>query len=141
VSGWTNVFLGVIAAATLAIAIVHVMVLIAAGMVARRISHLMDQVESEMKPVFGHIQTIARDAARAAAVAGAQVERADRLFADVAEKIEQTLNTVQTSLVAPIREGRALLSAFRAGFSAIRELRDRVRSRQGRADEEDALFI
>jgi len=135
------VFLGMIALATVAIAIVHIAVLIAAGMVARRIAHLMDQVESELKPVFGHMQTIARDAARAAAVAGAQVERADRLFADAAEKIEQTLNLVQTSLVAPIREGRALLSAFRAGLGAIRELRDRVRSGQARADEEDALFI
>jgi predicted PurR-regulated permease PerM len=141
VSGWTEVFLGVIAVATLAIALVHIAVLVAAGMVARRIGRLIDEVEREMKPVFGQLQAIARDAARAAAVAGAQVERADRLLSDLGQRIEQTLNTVQTSFLTPIREGRALFGAFRAGLAAIRELRDRARSGQSRADEEDALFI
>lgn len=140
-SGWTEVFLGVIALATLAIAIVHIAVLIAARMVARRIGRLIDEVEREMKPVFGQLQAIARDAARAAAVAGAQVERADRLLSDLGQRIEQTLTTVQTSFIAPIREGRALFDAFRAGLGAIRELRDRARSGPSRADEEDALFI
>jgi hypothetical protein len=137
-NGWTEVFLGVIAAATLAIAIVHIVVLIAAGMVARRLGQLIDRVEGELKPVIGHLQAIARDASRAASVAGAQVERADRLFADVAQRIEQTVATVQASVVQPIREGRALVNAFRAGLNVIRDMRSRSRRA---ADEEDALFI
>jgi uncharacterized protein YoxC len=136
--GWTDLFLGVIAAATLAIAIVHIVVLIGAGMVARRVGQLIDQVEGELKPVFGHLQAIARDASRAASVAGAQVERTDRLFADVAQRIEQTVAIVQASVVQPIREGRALVNAFRAGLGVIRDMRSR--SRRG-AEDEDALFI
>jgi len=48
---------------------------------------------------------------------------------------------VQTTIEAPAREGRALLSAFRAAFQAIREIRQNGRSRQGRGEDEDALFI
>jgi len=141
VNTWTEVFLGVIALASLAIAATHIVVLVAAGMIARRLTRLIDHVERELKPVFSQVQAIAQDAARAASLAGAQVERADRLFADIAQRIEQTLNTVQASFIAPIHEGRALISAFRAGLRAILDLSGRVRSGRGRAEDEDALFI
>lgn len=137
----TEIFLGVIAVATLLIAIVQVGVIVAAALLARRVSRLVEQVERDIKPLFGHLNAIGQEASRAAALATAQVERADRLFADLSVRIEQTLNGVQTSLGAPVREGRALLSAFRAGLQAIRELRQNARSRQARSDDEDALFI
>ena len=66
---------------------------------------------------------------------------ADKLFGDVAVRVEQTLNTVQSSIGGPAREARALLSAFRAAFRAVRELRRNGRGRRGRSDEEDVLFI
>ena len=138
---WSLVFLGVIAVATLAIAIVQIGVLVAAGRLARRVDALADQFEREMKPLFGHLNAIGRDAARAAALATAQVERAEQLFADVALRIEQAVNNLQSSLGAPVREGRALVSAFKAAFQALREIRRRARAGQPRADEEDALFI
>jgi hypothetical protein len=141
VTTWTEILLGVIALATLTIAIVQVGIIVAAGMLALRLGLLTDQVEQEIKPLFGHLNAIGRDAARATALASAQVERADRLFADVSLRVEQTLSTVQTSLGAPAREGRAILSAFRAGLQVIRELRQNARARQGRGEEEDALFI
>ena len=137
----TEVFLGVIAVATLAIAIVQVGVVVAAAMLARRVSRLVEEVEQEIKPLFGHLNAIGRDASRAAALATAQVERADKLFGDLAARIEQTVEGVQTSLGAPIREGRALLSAFRAGLQAIRELRHNGRGPKTRSEDEDALFI
>ena len=55
-------------------------------------------------------------------------------------RVDETLNLVQASVIAPAREGRALLSAFRAAFRAVRDLRH-ARSRQARGEEEDALFI
>jgi hypothetical protein len=137
----TEIFLGVIAVATLVIAIVQVGVIVAAALLARRVSRLVEQVEQDIKPLFGHLNAIGRDASRAAALATAQVERADKLFAELAVRVEETLNGVQTSLGAPVREGRALLSAFRAGMQAIRELRQRARARQSRSEDEDALFI
>lgn len=138
---WSEVFLGIIAVATLAIAIVQVAVVVVAGRLARRVEQLSDQFERDLKPIFGHLNAIGRDASRAAALATAQVERADRLFSDFAVRVDQALNSVQSTLGAPAREGRALLAAFRAGLQAIRDLRRDARARQGRGEDEDALFI
>ena len=74
-------------------------------------------------------------------VAGDQVERVDRLFADVALRVEKTLSTVQDTVIGPVREGRALISAFKAAIQAVRELRQSGRGRQGRSEDDDALFI
>ena len=137
---WRDVFLGIIAVATLAIAIAQVGVIIAAGLMARRVGRMVEQIERDVKPLFGHLNAIGQDASRAVALATAQVERADQLFADVAVRIEQTMQVVQASIGGPAREGRALLGAFRAALQAIRELRN-GRARQGRGDDDDALFI
>src|SRR5262249_8316697 len=140
-NGRTELFLGIIAVATLAIAIAQIGVIVIAGLAARRVARLTETVERELRPLFTHLEAIGRDASRAAALATAQVERADHLFGDVALRIEQALDSVQSTIETPAREGRALLSAFRAAFQAIREFRHNGRSRQGRGDEEDALFI
>jgi hypothetical protein len=134
-----EIFLGVIAFATAAMAIVQIGVIVAAGRLARRVERLANQVEHELKPLFAHANAIGRDAARAMTLATAQVERADQLFADLVVKIDETVSTVQASLIAPAREGRALLAALGAAVGAIRAARNRVR--QTRADDEDALFI
>ena len=140
-SVWSDVFLGVIAVAVMAIAIAQVGVLVAAGRLARRVERLADQVEQEMLPLFAHLNAIGRDASRATALATAQVERADRLFTDMAGRVEQGMASLQSSIEAPAREGRALLIAFRAAFEVLREVRGNRRARQGRGDDEVALFI
>ena len=140
-SGWSEVFLGVIAIATLALAVVQVGVFVFLGLTVRRVTKLIGVAEREVKPILGHVNAIARDASRAASLATAQVERADKLFSDVALRIDAALNEVQASLGKPAREGRALLSAFRAAFRAIRDLRQNGRRRQARSEDEDALFI
>src|SRR5258705_380964 len=82
-----------------------------------------------------------RPTRRAAALATAQVERADKLFADVAQRLELAMNNVQGTLGAPAREARAILSALKAAVQAIRDIRHDRGSRQRRSDDEDALFI
>ncbi len=140
-SVWTDVFLGIIALATLATAITQITVLVAAGRMAKRVAEAVEQLEQDVKPLIGHLNAIGRDAARAASLATAQVERVDRLFGEVAVRVEQTLTSVQATIGAPAREGRALLSAFRAAMQAIRELRQHPRTRPGRGEDEDSLFI
>jgi hypothetical protein len=137
---WSQVFLGVIAIATLTTAIVQVGVLIAAGRLARRVARLIDQIERELKPAFGHINAIGRDASRAVALATTQIERADRLITDLTQRVEEILATVQNTVARPAREGKAILYAFKAVVDAIREARRRSRSRQ-RAEDDDVLFI
>jgi hypothetical protein len=134
---WGEVFLGVIAAASLAIAIVLVGALIAAGRLARRVGRVLDELDVELKPIFEHLSLIARDAARAAAIATAQVERVDRALNDLALRVDQTFRGFQAVLGGPMREGQAVLSAFAAALRAIR----RGGKRRGRSEEEDALFI
>jgi hypothetical protein len=141
VTPWSDVFLGVIAGATLLTAIAQIAVIVVAGRAARRVAQLAEQFERDMKPVFVHLNAIGRDAARAASLAAAQVERADKLFSDVALRFEHTVATVQDTVIGPVREGRALISAFRAAMQAVRDLRQNGRARQGRGDDEDALFI
>jgi len=135
------VFLGVIAVATLAMAVAQVAVIVVAGRAARRVAEVAEQFQRDVKPLFGHLNAIGHDAARAAALAAVQVERVDQLFTDVVQRFEQTVSTVQATVIGPVREGRALISAFKAAMQAVRELRQNGRPRQGRAEEEDALFI
>jgi hypothetical protein len=149
VSDWASVFLGVIAVATLATAIVQIGVLVTAGRLARRIERLVDQTEQELKPLVGHLNAIGRDASRAASLATAQVERADRVITTQVERADrvlatlldrfgETVDTLQTAVTRPAREGAALLAGFRAALDIIR---DRGVRRRSRADDEKALFI
>lgn len=134
---WGELALGVIALASLTTAIVQVALLIAASRLVRQVDMLASKIERELTPVFGHVNAIGREAARAAALATAQVERADAMFADVTRRVEHTLGSVQSTLSMPAREGRALLEGFRAALDALRQ----ARVNRPRSDEEDALFI
>ena len=136
-----DVFLGIIAVATLAIAIAQIGVMVAAGRLARRMERLTERFEQDVRPLLAHLDAIGRDASRAATLAAAQVERADQVFGEIAARIELALNTLQTILTVPAREGRALVSAFRAALEVVREMRRNGRRRPGRGDDEDALFI
>jgi hypothetical protein len=135
---WADVFLGIIAVATLSMAIVQVGVLVAAGLLARRVGRLLDQVELELKPVFGHLNAIGRDASQAAALATSQVERVDRLLTSLTERVDETVDTLYAMLSGPAHQGRAIVSAV---LAAIRALRNGARARRPHSEEEDTLFI
>ena len=138
-SDWASTFLGVIAVATLTTAIVQVGVLVAASRLARRLERLMAHVDQEMKPIFGHLNAIGRDASRAASLATAQVERVDRLVSTVGDRFEELLHTAQSAVARPARDGAALVAGFKAAMSVLREVR--AGRAQARKEEEEALFI
>ncbi len=140
-SGWSEVFLGIIAVATLAIAVVQIGVLVAAGMLARRLGRLADQVERELSPLVASLNAIGQDAARAAAVATAQVERVDRLFADAAQRLDAMMGSVQAAVAAPAREGAAVMAGLRAMLESIRNSMANRPPRSRSAEDEDALFV
>jgi hypothetical protein len=141
VTSRAEIFLGIIALATLATALAQVGLVIMMSLATRRVAQLAEQVQRELKPLFGHLNAMGKDASRATSLAAAQVERADVLFSDVATRVDEALNGLQASIEAPAREGRAIMTGIRAAFQAIRELRQNGRFRQGRADDDDALFI
>jgi hypothetical protein len=140
VNTWATVFLGIIAAATLMTAVLQVVLLVAGVSLVRRLSRFVDFVETEVKPIIGHIDAIARDASRAASLALAQVEHADQLLSDTIQRFEQTLATVQSLIVGALREGNALMMGFRAVMAAVRGFQRRQSTRR-RAEDDEALFI
>jgi hypothetical protein len=141
VSGWSEIFLGIIAVATLATAVTQIVVLVAAGLLTRRLGRIADQFERELSPLLASLNAIGKDAARAASLATAQVERVDQLFGDVAQRLETTLGVIQNAISAPAREGAALMVGLRAAVDALRRSIANRPSRTRTSDDEDALFI
>ena len=137
---WAELFLGIIAVATLVMTIVQVSAILYGLMLARRIARLVDQIEHEMRPVADSLNAMTRDAARATALAAAQVERFDKLFGDLTAKIEETAATVQKAIFAPLREGAAVVAGIRAAMEVFKDLSKRSSGR-ARTEEEEALFI
>ena len=139
---WSVVFLGVIAAAVTIMAGVQVGVIVFGARLARRVDQMASQIDREIKPLLTNLNKVGEEAARAAQLAATQVERVDRLFADVAVRVEDTAASLQSAILAPAREGFALLSGVRAAFAALREVRTAsAPARAARHDDEEALFI
>lgn len=136
-SDWTNVWLGIIALATLTMALIQVGILVAGAILFRRVNALSARVERDLQPLMDRVNAIGADAARISALATQQAERADTLFADVTRRVDTTLAVVQNAVVAPAREGMALIAALKATIGAVRR---KPRSAAGR-DEDDPLFI
>jgi uncharacterized protein YoxC len=136
----TQVFLGIIAIATLVMAMVQVGFVIYGWTVARRVSRLLEQVETEIKPMLESLNAMARDAARASSLAAAQVERVDRIFTDLTTRIEETATTVRRTVIAPLREGAAIMAGLRAALAIFKGAASRSGA-AARTEDEDALFI
>lgn len=140
-SFWAEVFLGVIALATLTMAAIQVGIIVFGLGVARRVNKLLTQVEKEMKPLADSVNTIARDAARISSISADQVERIDRLVNDLTLRVEETATTVQNAILRPLRDGAALMSGVKAAIEAYREITGRDGGTKPRRDDEDSLFI
>jgi hypothetical protein len=136
-----DVFLGVIAAAVVVMAAIQVGAVVAALRLARRVDQLAAQIDQDLRPVVRNLNAMTSEAARAAALAAHQVERADEMFADLAGRVDVALNTLQSRVFGPAREGLALLAGLRAALAAFRDLRGSGRTRPAAVEEEDALFI
>ena len=140
-SFWAEVFLGVIALATLTMAAIQVGIIVFGLSVARRVNGLLTRVEKEMKPLADSVNAIARDAARISSTSADQVERVDRLVSEITARVEETATTVQHAILRPLRDGAALMSGVKAAIEAFRELTGRDGRTQPRRDDEESLFI
>ena len=139
---WSGVFLGIIALAVSVMALVQVGVIIFGARLAKRVEQMATQVDREIKPLLINLNIVGQEAARAAELAAAQVERVDQLFAEVAGRVEETAATLQSAIITPAREGFALVQGMRAAFAALREIRA-VSAPAGAPvhDEDDPMFI
>jgi hypothetical protein len=140
VSGWSEVFLGVIAVATLLMAVIQVGVIIGLLRTARQAQQIMTTVQQEIRPLVSKVTAVADEAARTATLATAQVQKVDRLVTDLARRVDDTAAVVQQAIIMPAREGMALVAGLKASLAAIRGFRE-MRDRHRQADEEESLFI
>jgi uncharacterized protein YoxC len=141
----TEVLLAVIAISVLVMAITQVMTIRAAMEMSRRIDRLSDQMERDVKPLLQSVTRLTDEATRTAALATRQVERFDRLFGDMAARIDETLDVAQAFIQGPARSGMALVSGIQAAFTAFQGIREASRrrrtSRTPAGDEDESLFI
>jgi hypothetical protein len=144
VSGTAELFLGVIAVSVLLMSLVQVGAIIAGVRLAKRVEQMSRQLELEIKPLMSNLTAVATEAARTAALASRQVERADHLFADLTTRVEESLAVAQQFVKGPARQGLAILSGVQAAYSAFRGMREASRRRRNMrpgVDDEDSLFI
>ncbi len=134
------VLLGVIAVATLAMAVIQVALIVVGVRLARQVQNLGARIEQDIQPLVANATTVAVNAARASELALAQVERADRVFSDLVKRVDDTSRLVRGAILAPAREGRAILAAIGAAVGVIRDTQ-RTRPAGQSADEDDPLFI
>ena len=139
--GWSVLFLGVIAAATLVMALVQVGAMIAALRLARQAQEAIQSVHHEVKPLLARAQLIDEEASRTVALATAQAQKVDRLITDLSQRVDETATVLQDAIITPAREGLAIVAAVKATLTALRGVRE-LGTRNGRhAEEEDPLFI
>jgi hypothetical protein len=140
VSGWAVLFLGVIALATLVMAIIQVGAILAAGRLARQAQETLASVQRDIRPLLDRASAVVDEASRTAALATSQVQKVDRLITDLSERVDETAAILQQAIITPAREGMAVVAALRAGLAVLRGVAD-MRRGPSRAEEEDPLFI
>ena len=154
-------FLGIIAGATLLMALIQIGAVIVAARMAGKAQEAMgaarqtlagaqeavttaqqalSTLRDEIRPLMARATSVADEASRSATLARAQVEKIDRVITDVSRRVEETSVVVQQAVVTPAREGIAIFAALRAALAVLRAGSD-PRRRASRSEEEDPLFI
>jgi hypothetical protein len=137
-----SAFLGLIAVATVVMAVVQVLLIIVAVRLAKRVDVMSSQVQRELGPLVERLTRVADNLQQASGLATVQVERLDRLFAGASRRADDTMSLVQGAVVGPIREGLAVVAAVRGVLAALRSFRGARASRAAsKFDDEDPLFI
>jgi hypothetical protein len=116
----SDVYLGVIAAATVLMAVVQITVLIAGIIAVKRMHQTLVRVEDSVKPVLAHVDELVVDATESIAAVRAQLDRVERQTLHVLTRTDEAVQRVHTYLVAPAREGIALAAGARALVGALR---------------------
>lgn len=151
---WSVVFLGLIAAATVIMALIQIGVLVAGARLAKHVQvtlgaaqqtiataeQTITSLREEVRPLIANAVAVAGEASKSAALATAQAEKIDRLVTDLARRVDGTAAVVQEAIVAPAREGIAIIAAVKGALAAFRQGSD-PRRRTSRSEEEDPLFI
>lgn len=137
----SEVFLGIIALATLAMAVLQIGAALAVSRLARDAQKTFTSVQDDVKPLIAKVSALADEANKTASLAKVQVEKIDVLVTTLTRRIDETSVVVQQAVMTPAREGLAILAAVKAGLGALRGFRDMAPGQGRHAEDEDPLFI
>jgi hypothetical protein len=137
----SEVFLGIIALATLAMAVLQIGAALAVSRLARDAQKTFTSVQDDVKPLIAKVSALADEANKTASLAKVQAEKIDVLVTTLTRRIDETSVVVQQAVMTPAREGLAILAAVRAGLGALRGFRDMAPGQGRHAEDEDPLFI
>jgi KaiC/GvpD/RAD55 family RecA-like ATPase len=140
VSESSQVFLAIIAVSTALMALMQIGAVVVLARVAVQVRDIVATLQQDIRPLIGRANAIADEAQKTAALATAQAQKIDRMVTDLTRRVDETTAVVQEAILTPAREGMALVAALKAGLGALRGFRD-LRGRDGRMEDEDALFI
>jgi hypothetical protein len=147
-----EVFLGIIAVAVAVMALIQVGAIVAGLRLARRVNQITTQLEQEVKPLLAQLTAISTqltaistEAAKATALAGAQVERFDKTITHLLTRVEQTVSTAHHIVTGPARNGLAVVAGVKAAMGAFQTFREASRRRSAVRnpipEDEESLFI
>ena len=139
-----ELFLGIIALAVVVMAAIQVAAIFAGIRLARRVDQLATQMDQEIKPLIANLSALSSEAARAASLAARHAERLDKVFGEMVDRVDKTLDAAQEFVTGPARQGMAIMTGVKAVIDSFRTLREASRRRNAprpAMDEEESLFI
>jgi len=135
-----QVFLAIIAASTALMALTQIGAVVMLARVAGQVRDIVATLQQDIRPLIARANALADEAQKTAALATVQAQKIDKMVTDLTRRVDETSAVVQDAIMTPAREGMALVAALKAGLGALRGFRD-LRGRDGRMEDEDALFI
>lgn len=135
-----QVFLAIIAASTALMALTQIGAVVVLARVAGQVRDIVATLQQDIRPLIARANALADEAQKTAALATVQAQKIDKMVTDLTRRVDETSAVVQDAIMTPAREGMALVAALKAGLGALRGFRD-LRGRDGRMEDEDALFI
>ena len=136
-----DLYLGVIASAVTAMAVIQLVAIVVAMRTARRVGDVVTRLEDDVRPIVSNLKTMSADAARTASIASAQAQRAEQLIGDLTARVNAAVAAVEATVVAPAREAYAMVQGLLAALGAFRQSPPAQGRRPAASDEEDSLFI
>lgn len=135
--------LGLIALGVLTMAAIQVAAMVFVARTAGRIEGAVQDLRRDVSPILASLQTMTADAARATAVAAAQVDRVESLVTSLTARIEEAATTIHETVITPARDVLAILRGLGAAFMAFRgDRREKdKKSSGGDGGDEDPLFV
>lgn len=136
-------FLGLIALATVTMAVIQTAVVVFAARAARDAARTVKRIEGELAPILANARQASDDAARLTALALTQVERVDAFVSSTTARVEETVVAVQDMVMGPLKQGSAVWAGIQAALSffAARQERRRPSGADPDEDDDESLFI